>query len=228
MRVSTFSWPKPRRGSAFSMSTSSRTVCDAVGVDAGRARAARSRPSCRRSPARGGRCRRRRSPRPRSRRGSPTGASGRPPHVGLGAQVQVDAAAVVAVERLDHDRDSPSGSAASHRLVGDRTVSERGTGTPGGAEQVVGERLVRGDVDRDRWRPRGHGGADALLVDALAELHQAVPVEADPGDVARDRLVDDRLGRRPEGRPLGDADQPLDLGARSRRRRLRRPAPRGC
>ena len=36
IRVSTFSWPKPRRGSLFSMSTSSRTVCSPSAVDAGR------------------------------------------------------------------------------------------------------------------------------------------------------------------------------------------------
>ena len=80
---------------------------------------------------------------------------------------------------------------------------------PGGREQLVGERLVGGDVDRDGGRPRGHRGADALLVPALPQLHQAVAVEPDPGDVARDRLVDDGLGRGPERRALRDADEPL-------------------
>ena len=41
----------------------------------------------------------------------------------------------------------------------------------------------------------------------------AVPVEPDPRDVARDGLVEDRLGGRPEGRALGDPDQAFDLRA---------------
>src|SRR4051794_32071403 len=48
-------------------------------------------------------------------------------------------------------------------------------------------------------------------MDALAELDQALPVEPDPGDVARDRLVDDRLRRGAEGLSLGEPDEALHL-----------------
>ena len=49
-------------------------------------------------------------------------------------------------------------------------------------------------------------------MDALAELDEAVAVEPDPGDVALDGLVDERLRRRPEGLSLGEPDEPLELG----------------
>ena len=49
-------------------------------------------------------------------------------------------------------------------------------------------------------------------VHALAELDEGVLVEPDPGDVARDGLVEDRLGRRTERRPLGAQDEALELG----------------
>ena len=52
----------------------------------------------------------------------------------------------------------------------------------------------------------------ALLVDALAELDERVPVEPDVRDVAADGLVDQGLGRGPEGGSLGEPDQPFELG----------------
>jgi hypothetical protein len=66
--------------------------------------------------------------------------------------------------------------------------------------------------DRQRAGLGGHGGPDALLVDALAELDQGVLVEPQPGDVAGRRLVEDGLGRGAEGGPLGPQDEPLQLG----------------
>ena len=49
-------------------------------------------------------------------------------------------------------------------------------------------------------------------MDAVPELDERVAVEPDERDVAADRLVDERLGRRPEGLPLGEADEALHLG----------------
>ena len=49
-------------------------------------------------------------------------------------------------------------------------------------------------------------------MDPLTELHQGVLVEPQPGDVARDRLVQDRLGRRAERGALRLQQEPLELG----------------
>ena len=83
---------------------------------------------------------------------------------------------------------------------------------PGRIEQSVGQALVRRDVDADGRRLRGHRGPDPLLVDAVAELDERVAVQADERDVAADRLVDERLRRRPERLPLGEPDEALELG----------------
>ena len=49
-------------------------------------------------------------------------------------------------------------------------------------------------------------------MDALPQLDEGVLVEPDPRDVARDRLVDDRLRRGAEGGALGAADELVALG----------------
>ena len=49
-------------------------------------------------------------------------------------------------------------------------------------------------------------------MDALAELHEAEPVEADVRDVAARGLVEESLGRRSERQPLGEPDELLELG----------------
>jgi hypothetical protein len=125
-------------------------------------------------------------------------------------EVQADPATVVAVEGLDHDRVADPVRRA-HALVrrthgllfGDRQARR--------TEQAGREVLVGGDVDRDRAGLRGHRGADPLGMDALAELHEGVLVEPDPRDVARDGLVDDRLGRGAEGGALRAQDERLEL-----------------
>ena len=124
----------------------------------------------------------------------------------------MDAAAVVAVERLDDAREADPAGGVDGRLLGvdDRALRD---GQAGRVEQPVGQALVARDVDADRRCLRRHRRPDPLLVDALAELDERVAVEADERDVAAGRLVEDRLGRRPEGRPLGEADQPLQLGS---------------
>ena len=212
IRVSTFSWPMPRRGSLFSMSTSSRDrVLRRRAIDT-RRHALRDRHH------------------PPADDQHPVVVAGDVrldhdvPAAALGArdanarrtsssdaQVEPDAAAVVAVERLDHDRDSRSCVRPRDRRRPRRgTVSERGTGSPAAPSSWLVSALSDAMSTAMRRRARGHRRADALLVDALAELHQAVAVEPDPRDVARDRLVDDRLRRGPERRALRDADEALE------------------
>ncbi len=129
----------------------------------------------------------------------------------LGAQVEVDAAAVVAVERLDHARVAEPLGRRDRAVLGVDDVGPRDR-QAGRVEQPVGQALVRGDVDADGRRQRGHRRPDPLLVDAVPELDERVPVEADERDVAADRLVDERLRGRPERLALGQPDEPLELG----------------
>ena len=49
-------------------------------------------------------------------------------------------------------------------------------------------------------------------MDAVPELDERVAIEPEERDVAADRLVDERLGRRAERLSLGEADQALHLG----------------
>ena len=125
-------------------------------------------------------------------------------------QVEADPAAVVAVQRLDHHgvadavRRRDRGLHRPHRLAARH-------GQPGRGEQLGREVLVTGDVHGEGAGPRGHGGPDALGVHALAELDQGVLVQPDPRDVAADRLLEDRRGRRSEGHPLGPPQEEVQL-----------------
>ncbi len=91
-------------------------------------------------------------------------------------------------------------------------------GQPGGAEQLVGDVLVAGDVHPERGGVGGHRGADPPCVAALPELDQRRAVEPHPGDVAGDRLVDQGLCRGAEGSALGakqellESDLEVELG----------------
>ena len=211
MRVRTFSWPMPRRGSEFSMSTSSRTVCLPSPVTpAGHALSDGGELAADHQHA---------VVVARNEGlddhvavaalvvGRLEGA----PDIVLVAQVERDAAAVVAVERLDDAPDSRSRAAASTAPSSERTTRDLGTGSPAELSSELVTLLSEAMSTRDRTGARGHRRADALLVDALAELDEARAAESDPRDVARDGLVDDRLRRRPEGAPLGEADQVLEL-----------------
>ena len=138
------------------------------------------------------------------------GAMERGPDGLLGAEIEVDASTVIAVERLDDARVTDPERRLDGRVLGidDRAL---GDGQAGRVQQAVRQALVARDVDGDPGRLRGHRRPDPLLVDTEPELHERVAVEADVGDVARRGLVEDRLGRRPERGPLGEPDQALEL-----------------
>jgi hypothetical protein len=88
----------------------------------------------------------------------------------VGGQVDRHAAAVVGVERLDHDgvAQAPGGA----RLVGAVAAARHGQAEV--AEDLVRLLLVRGDLDGDVARLAGDRGLDALLVLAVAELDEAL------------------------------------------------------
>ena len=106
------------------------------------------------------------------------------------AQVQANAAAVVAVERLDHHgKADPVGHL--DRAVQCAYRLGRGDREAGGSEQLERHLLVAGDVDRQRARLRRHRRPDPLGVDALPELHEGAGVQPHPRNVARRRLIDE-------------------------------------
>ena len=127
-----------------------------------------------------------------------------------GLQVQTDAAAVVAVQRLDHDGEADltggvkdAAPRAHGLLLGSRQT--------GGRQQLAGEVFVAGDVHGQRAGARGHRRADALRVHPLTKLDERRRVEAQPRNVAADGLLDDRGGRRAEGDPVGPTQERVQL-----------------
>ncbi len=100
---------------------------------------------------------------------------------------------MVAVERLDHAREAEALRGGDRVVLGLHHLAPR-NGEPGTVEEAVGQLLVGRDVDGDPAGPAGHRRADPLLVDALAQLDEAEPVEADVRDVAPGGLVEQRLG----------------------------------
>ena len=107
----------------------------------------------------------------------------------------------------------PMRVAAATAASSSRTSSSPGNRHAGRREQPVRELLVAGDVDPERPGLARHRRADPLLVDPVPELDERLLVQPDPRDVAERRLVQDRLGRRPEGSALGEEDQLLELRA---------------
>ena len=129
-------------------------------------------------------------------------------YVGVTAQVEHDAPTVIAVQRLE-DHGVADAVGQPDRIV-DRTHRLRSRNRqPSSREQRESELLVAGDVNRNRGRLRGHRGPNPFLMDSLAELHERGGVEPQIGNVAAHRLLDDRLGGRPESGPLAADDEPL-------------------
>ena len=141
----------------------------------------------------------------------PQGAREGGSHGLLGAQVEMDAPPVVAVERLEDAGEADPLRRGDRRVLrlDDVGAGHRETGR---VEQPIGQALVRRHVDADGRGLGRHRRPDALLVDPVAELDERVAVQADERDVAAHRFVDERLRRRPEGLALGQPDQILELG----------------
>ncbi len=123
----------------------------------------------------------------------------------VAGQADRDAAAVVAVVGLGHDRKAEAVRGAHglalvlHQLLARHRQAERG-------EDAVGLLLVARELDRDVRRAAGDGRLDALLVLAVAELDQRLVVEPQPRDAALLGGVHQRGRRRPERAPLREAD----------------------
>ena len=117
-----------------------------------------------------------------------------------------DAAAVIAVVGFGHDRkpDALRGADrllfALHQFLLGHRQSER-------RQDLVGLLLVAGQLDRDVRGAAGDRRLDALLVLAVAQLHQRLIVEAQPGDVVPFGRAHQCGGRRPERAALREADE---------------------
>jgi hypothetical protein len=107
---------------------------------------------------------------------------------------------VVAVVGLGHHRAADASRRAHragfalHQFLARHRQAERG-------QDLVGLFLVAGQFHRDVRGAAGHRGLDALLVLAVAELHQRLLVQAQPRDAAllgrlHQRQVDGPSARR--------------------------------
>ena len=113
--------------------------------------------------------------------------------LGLRAQVERDAAAVVAVGRLDHHRQAdvlrrvPGLGRAGDDLAFGHRHADR-------LEQALGQIFFAGDAFGNGAGEVGLGGPDAALALAVAELHQVAVIEADVRNAALGGGGDDRRG----------------------------------
>ena len=142
---------------------------------------------------------------PAVRRRQPVGAA----HLLVGLQVDADAAAVIAVQRLDHHRPAQPPRLA-HRVLGvahHRAARHR---QPRLVEQLLGQVLLPRRLHRQVRGAPGDAGPDPLLPPPVAQLHQAVVVQPHDGDVAPLRLRHQRLGARPEALAPHQPAQLLD------------------
>ena len=198
----------PRRGSALVISTSSARRVLAVALDV-RRHALGDRPQ---HPADhqaavvvAGQVASRPPPPPWRDSARASGVAGA--HGGVIGQVEHDAPAVVAVERLDRHRVADAWRPPRPPRRSLRTTSARGTGTPVAASSLFvsflsdamstpSELVWLVMVARMRcwWTPWPSWTSDCV-------------VQADRRDVAQRGLVEERLGRRAEGGALGEQDE---------------------
>ena len=129
----------------------------------------------------------------------------------LFARLDVDghALALVAVERLDHDRPAEFlRCQPGVFLVLDRAAQRHRHASR--VQQLLGQVLVLGDAFGDRAGAVDLGGLDAALLAAPAELDQAALGQATVGNAACDCGVDDGAGRRAESHVLVGLAQASD------------------
>ena len=126
-------------------------------------------------------------------------------------EVRGHAAALVAVLRLDDDRHADlAGGLPGVVGIGDRPAL--GHGHAHRLQQRPRQFLVLGDGFGDGAGAVGLGGANAALLAAVAELHQAFGVHPPRRNAAGGRRIDDRAGARAQADVLGEIAEP----ARSR------------
>ena len=124
----------------------------------------------------------------------------------VGHQPDRDASSVVAVVGFGHYRiaDAPRGAhrlaLALHQFLARHRQTERG-------EDLVGFFLVAGKLDGDVRGTARHRGLDALLVLAVAELHQRLVVQAQPRDAALLGRRDQRCRGGSQCTALREADE---------------------
>ena len=121
-------------------------------------------------------------------------------------QADRDTAAMVAVVGLGDDRIADAARGANgagfalHQFLARHGQAER-------TEDLVGLFLVAGQFDRDMRRFSRHRGLDALLVLAVAKLHERLFVQTQPRDVAFFRRFHQRGSGRAERTALRIADE---------------------
>ncbi len=123
--------------------------------------------------------------------------------VGVAGEVDRDAAAVVAVDGLDHHGEA-DGVRRIDGVLGVADVELLRDGETEVGEEPAAELLVGGDLDGGVRGLAGQCRFDALLVLALADLDQAGVVHAHPGDVAGLGGADESEGGRAEGAAAGE------------------------
>ncbi len=128
----------------------------------------------------------------------------------LAGDVDGDAPAVIAVERLDDDGIADS-FGRPHRLIHavDQALLRHGQTEVG--EDAVGEILVRRDFNGDMRGLRRQRRLDPLLVLALADLDQAGVVEPVDRNVAGLGRTHQFHGRGPQGTPFGIVQEIIDV-----------------
>ena len=129
--------------------------------------------------------------------------------LGVGRQVHRDAAAVVAVDRLDDHRVADVVRRVD-RVLGVADVQLLRHRQPEVGEEPGAELLVAGDLDGGVRGLAGQRRLDPLLVLALADLDQARVVQPHPGDVAGLRRADQRQRRGPERAAAGEIVEVVD------------------
>jgi hypothetical protein len=117
-----------------------------------------------------------------------------------------DAPAVVGVERLDDHRVADAFGGA-HRVFRDIDQALAGYRQAEIGQDLDGLLLVGGQLDGDVMGFAGDRGLDAPLETSVAQLDQAAVVEADPGNVALARGLDQRGRTGAERAALRETDE---------------------
>ncbi len=132
-------------------------------------------------------------------------------------QIERDPSAVIGIERLHDDRISEAGGCARGRFGGADHALAR-NGKPQIGKNAIRFLLVGGDGYRDVTGLRGDRGLNALLVLAVAELNQALVVEAHPRNVARFGGANEGSGGRAKLASLREVHELDELCAEVERR----------